>query len=154
MKSWIGLMVLAIQGCSCDPYSGDGTFTDRGGSAANNRYVLNLGRISLTEVAKHRFDFHGLPNERFIVGFDVRGEPIRDQPIGKTKPIDAIVEMTLMTDDGKLVIEENEHLRDWIWSYGEPDVAFIYRAGERRSGERSRKSRQPDHENDRGLLRR
>ena len=108
-------------------YSGDGKLIDDGPFAATNRYVLDLGPISLKAPALATFKLRNLPKENFVIGIEFRS------PAGSTVnqgEITAMVSITLL-EDGKAVITQEAKLNEWTWSiHSSGDYAFVYGRGQ------------------------
>lgn len=131
MKTIRGCCALAVMagalfslGCeSVAQYSGDGKLIDNGRTAATDRYVLDLGSVSLKTAGSTTFKFKNLPKENFVVGLELRA------PEGsKLDPstINPVIEVSL-TENGTVLITKAAQLREWTWSVLSPgNRAFVY----------------------------
>jgi hypothetical protein len=104
-------------------YSGDGKLIDNGPRAATDRYVLDLGPISLRASATTAFKLKGLPKKNFVLGFEIhapQGSKLEQSAIA---PVVSIV----LLEDGKPKITKEGKLSEWTWSIRSPgDSAFVY----------------------------
>lgn len=111
-------------GCeSVAQYSGDGRLIDNGPRAATDRYVLDLGPISLKAPGTATFRFRNLPKENFVLGIELRA------PEGSKLDPSAISPMVsiALLEDGKAIIAKDAKLSEWTWSIRSPgDSAFAY----------------------------
>ncbi len=123
----IVLLSALLGGCySESDYGGDGQLVDRGWSAANDRYVLDLGPVGGNEATYH---LKKLPAMEMTVGFVLVGKG--GDCLADSKPINPMVETYLLSEAGEEVISEAALLREWVWSESTLcDGAFLYRAGE------------------------
>jgi hypothetical protein len=111
-------------GCeSAAQYSGDGKLVDNGRAAVTDRYVLDLGSVSLKKTGSATFRFKNLPKENFVVGLELRapeGSNLNGSSINPT------IEVSL-TENGVLLIEKAGKLSGWTWSIQSPGSrAFVY----------------------------
>jgi hypothetical protein len=115
---------LLLAACDGDHYSGDGTLTDAGLGAAHNRYVVDLGPVSLSSLNSHSFRLTGLPATEFTIGL---------RPINVLAGCDASglnstkIRLDVRTGDGQVVISEEEPLSAWVTSSD-----LVYRRGTER----------------------
>ena len=112
---------------ACDSYSGDGQLVDNGLFAATDRYVLDLGRISLLETGTSTYQLSGLPSENFVVGVKITVAET-DQPLLNEKPVNAIVSLEVIEGEATSVIATTETgLNNWTWSQRRgANEAFAY----------------------------
>ena len=122
----LALLAIALVTAGCDSvaqYSGDGKLIDNGSRAATDRYVLDLGTISLKKPVTETFKLKNLPKENFVVGLELRG------PAGsklEQSAITPVVSIALL-EDGKPIITKDAKLGEWTWSVRSPgDSAFVY----------------------------
>ena len=117
------LLAAALTGCvAASQYSGDGRLVDNGAGAATDRYVLDLGAISLTNPGSTTYTLAGLPSTDFVVGIELRGSASNVES-GSINPTVAMV----LTDGSKTVMSKKASLRDWTWSIHAPgNYAFVY----------------------------
>lgn len=112
-----------LTGCdTVAQYAGDGRLIDNGPSAATDRYVLDLGPISLKTPASSTFKLKNLPKTDFVVGIELRS------PSAKIEQgsISAMVALSV-TEDGKMIVSKEAKLSDWTWSIHSPGgYAFVY----------------------------
>jgi hypothetical protein len=102
-------------------YAGDGRLTDKGPSAATDRYVLDLGQVSLKAPTSATFKMKNLPKTEFVVGIELRSPTKLDQA-----SVNSMVGVTLL-EDGKAIISKEAKLSEWTWSIHSPgNYAFIY----------------------------
>jgi len=127
VRGWIFALLAVTSvtaGCeSVAQYSGDGKLIDNGPHAATDRYVVDLGSISLRTPGTATFRFKNLPKENFVVGFELRA------PDGYKLDPSAISPMVSITlfEDGKAIIAKDTRLSEWTWSVRSPgDSAFVY----------------------------
>lgn len=102
-------------------YVGDGRLTDKGSSAATDRYVLDLGPVSLKTPASATFRLKNLPKTDFVLGLELRSPSKIEQ--GTINPVVAIS----LIEDGKTIVSKEAKLSDWTWSIHSPgSYAFVY----------------------------
>jgi len=111
-----------LAGCdTVAQYSGDGRLTDNGPSAATDRYVLDLGPVSLKTPASATFKLKNLPKTDFVLGIELRSPSKIEQ--GSINPVVAIS----LIEDGKTIVSKEAKLNDWTWSIHSPgSYAFVY----------------------------
>ncbi len=116
-------LIAALAGCDIvAQYTGDGRLTDNGPSAAADRYVLDLGTVSLKTPASTTFKLKNLPKTDFVVGIELRS------PTSKLEQgaVNAEVSIALM-EDGKAIIAKEAKLSEWTWSVHSPgNYVFVY----------------------------
>jgi hypothetical protein len=116
---------LAALLAGCDTvaqYSGDGRLTDKGPTAATDRYVLDLGQVSLKAPTAATFQLKNLPKAEFVVGIEFRSPSSKIEQAS----INPMVGITLV-EDGKMIISKEARLSDWTWSIHSPgNYAFVY----------------------------
>lgn len=120
----VGMSLLsALAGCdTVAQYSGDGRLIDNGPSAATDRYVLDLGPVSLNAPASTTFRLKNLPKTDFVVGVELRSPSSKIEQ-GSINPLVAI---SLM-EDGKRIVSKEAKLNDWTWSiHSGGKYAFVY----------------------------
>lgn len=124
---WIFLF-LGLLGCKGEPAPrSEGVLTDRGPTAAMDRYVLDLGPVGPGARAYYVAD---LPSTEFVIGLQVSGlgpKEARDQVGLKT----AVAEFLLADSSGRVILHEVAPLAQWVWSCGVRgcEDAFAYRRG-------------------------
>jgi hypothetical protein len=122
---WTSLFIVAaLSGCvgGGAQYSGDGRLMDNGPRAATDRYILDLGPISLTDQGSVTYTLKGLPSTDFVVGIELRAPTSRIET-GSINPTVAIAVM----DGSRTIVTKRASLRDWTWSiHGTGNYAFIY----------------------------
>lgn len=116
--------VLLLLGCeSVAQYSGDGKLIDNGRTAATDRYVLDLGSVSLSKAGSTTFNFKNLPKENFVIGLELRapeGSKLDEQTINP------VIEVSL-TENGTPLVTKAAPLKEWTWSVLSPgNRAFVY----------------------------
>jgi hypothetical protein len=109
------LSMTALSACSASStYSGDGRLIDNGITAANDRFVVELGYVDLTRPGSKTFRIAGLPKTNFVVGIQV--------PIAVLHGMDAPAEITsdvsfeLVGPVDKRIFSAAGPLRSWTWS--------------------------------------
>ena len=124
-NSLLGAVSLLATLTACDTvaqYVGDGRLTDKGPSAATDRYVLDLGQVSLKAPMSATFKMKNLPKTEFVVGIELRSPT----PKLEQASVNATVEITLLEDD-KAIISKEAKLSEWTWSIHSPGLyAFVY----------------------------
>lgn len=126
-RFWIlALAATSVIAAGCESvaqYSGDGKLIDNGPRAATDRYVVDLGSVSLRTPGTATFKFRNLPGENFVIGFELQA------PSGSKLDQTAItpVVSVLLKEDGKPLVSKEGRLSDWTWSVKSPgDRAFVY----------------------------
>jgi hypothetical protein len=116
-------LVTALAGCdTVAQYAGDGRLTDNGASAATDRYVLDLGQVSLKAPTSATFKMKNLPKTEFVLGIELRSPTSKLEQ----KAINPTIAITLL-EDGKAIISKEAKLSDWTWSIHSPgNYAFVY----------------------------
>lgn len=116
-------LVGALAGCdTVAQYSGDGRLTDKGPTAATDRYVLDLGQVSLKAPTSASFKMKNLPKTEFVVGIELRS------PTSKLEQasVNPTVGITVL-EDGKAIVSKEAKLSEWTWSIHSPgNYAFVY----------------------------
>lgn len=113
----------ALTGCdTVAQYAGDGRLTDKGPTAATDRYVLDLGQVSLKAPTSATFKMKNLPKTEFVIGLELRSSA----PKLEQASINPMVGITLL-EDGKAIISKEAKLSEWTWSVHSPgNYAFVY----------------------------
>ena len=129
----IGALCL-VGGCEQSRYQGDGTLSDAGPFAANDRYVLDLGPFDMSRPNQKSYEMSGLPETEFTVGIDVTSVGPRQTPIYDEKPLSVSVTLRLTNERGETVISQTKRLNTWTWSgaIGRSEKSFVYLRGEAR----------------------
>lgn len=134
----VAVCLLALTACySVARYRGPGRLHDAGPLAAYQRFWLDLGRLEEVEESDYRLS--GLPGAVFTLGVQVESLDVA-QARREAERFGVVAELTLLTADGALVIDERAPLTDWVWTCGNAldEVAvdcghsFAYRTGESR----------------------
>jgi hypothetical protein len=116
-------LIAALAGCdTVAQYTGDGRLIDNGPGAATDRYVLDLGPVSLKAPASTTFKLKNLPKTDFVVGIELRS------PLSKLEPgaVNPVVSIAL-TEDGKTILTKEAKLSEWTWSVHSPgNYVFVY----------------------------
>src|SRR5712664_1410730 len=127
VNNWVfALVAVALIAAGCESvaqYSGDGKLIDNGPGAATDRYVLDLGPISLKAPRTVTFKFKNLPKENFVLGFELHA------PQGSKLEQSAITPMVsiVLLENGKPIVTKDGKLSEWTWSVRSPgDSAFLY----------------------------
>ncbi len=106
------------------PSFGCGRWAARGLGTAQDRYVVDLGRIDLSRPNRQSFKMRGLPSVEFTMGL---------RQVNVSAGCDATafgavrVALNVQADDGAVVVAENAPLADWAAS-----PHLVYRRGAER----------------------
>jgi len=127
IRRWIvRLLALSLITVGCESvaqYSGDGKLIDNGPRAATDRYVVDLGSISLKALGISTFKFKNLPKENFVIGFELQAPPGSKLDQTSIAPVVSI----RLRQDGKTIVGKEGRLSEWTWSVKSPgDRAFVY----------------------------
>jgi len=107
-------------------YSGDGKLVDNGPLAANDRYVLDLGKIDLNKKGVLTYKIKNLPSVNFVVGIEIRVSPEHHALI-ESKNVKPIIFIELLDHKNVQVMHNQSSLDTWTWSViGEGNTAFVY----------------------------
>jgi hypothetical protein len=123
-------LLLTLGACySISSYTGDGTLTRHHHQA---RYQLTLSNLDLSMAGTTTYRLRGLPEEEFVLGFEVRRLEEVPERIFEERPLHPVVSLRIRNEVGDLVIDEEAELSKWVWSgsLAEPNSSFIYRRGE------------------------
>jgi hypothetical protein len=126
MRMRLRLLLLLFIGivAGCSPhYIGDGRFVDNGLTAVNERYVVELGTVDLTQQTTKTFAFKGLPAVSFVAGIQVPRSP-DDSKSSPESDADIVLQIANQATGSKLV-RSTGPLRDWVWS-GIAEPSFVY----------------------------
>lgn len=124
-KLFVLLVTLGVGCGGGGEYRGDGDLTDNGVLAASERFVLRMDGWSATERVERTYEIVGLVRERFVVGFELRGQAAENQCRKDTEEIRA--KMELRRSDGGVVFREEGSLGGWAWSEKvTEDKVFVY----------------------------
>ena len=129
--SWvIAAALVLLGGCAKEAsYSGDGRLIDHGLTAADHRYVVEVGAVDLSHAGSTRFKLKGLPRTYFAIGLQVPGGVDRGSAGTAVTPADVSLEMTQL--DYGMVALITAPLRDWTWlnpKLGEPTFVYLRRS--------------------------
>lgn len=126
-------LVLMMACDSVGKYSGDGKLTDSGAMAAIDRYVLDLGPVSLRSTGVKAYKIQNLPSTSFVVGIDIRPLTASFAALEK-KPVNTTVSISLVGHNGGVIFAKAAKLDTWTWSIPSTgDFAFVYLEGEQGS---------------------
>lgn len=129
-RTLIGAAMLLLGGCSNETaYSGDGRLIDNGVTAADFRYVIEIGSVDLGRKGSTRFKMAGLPRTYFAVGLQVPGGVDRGSAGNAVTPADVSLEIT--QENYGMVALITAPLRDWTWlnpKPGEPTFVYLRRS--------------------------
>jgi hypothetical protein len=118
-------------------YRGDGQFVDHGW-LAEERYVLDLGPVNLSEANRKVFRMSGLPPESMTLGFEVADVDASVRSGG--------VRVHLETADRRTVVDEEGPLETWRRNLvGAGGHFFYYRWGESRDVPLGNGATRPEH---------
>jgi hypothetical protein len=127
IASTIVLSVLLTNCYSVSHYSGDGRLIDRGPFAATDRYILDLGLISLNKQGISTYRLENLPPVNFVLGIEIQVSP-ECRTIINNHSIKPTVLIELSGPQGRSVIRDQSSLENWTWSLRVKDNnAFVYR---------------------------
>lgn len=91
----------------------EGKLLDRGSGFVVGRYSMNLGAVNLGEAQERYFRVEGLPGSReFVLGIQIQAG---DCAIQKS---DLRVALKMTDERGRMVIDEEHPLREFVWSAG------------------------------------
>jgi hypothetical protein len=127
MKYTLALLIpFLLVGCYSERmYEGDGVLKDKGILAMYGRYDLELGVVSLSESKEYIFRAGRLPQEDFVVGFNVLSLPDSEM-YSSIK-----VRLEVLNENQEIVINEEGPLSEWVWGHAAGDSkSFVYRRGE------------------------
>ena len=126
----IATSLVLLGGCAKEvTYSGDGRLIDHGLTAADHRYVVEVGSVDLSHTGSARFRLVGLPRTYFVIGLQVPGGVTRGSAGSAMTPADVSLEMT--QEDYGMVALITAPLRDWTWlnpKLGEPTFVYLRRS--------------------------
>ncbi len=121
------LSIFCLFGCETYFYSGDGKLIDNGLTAANERYILDLGEINLGSNGEYTYKVSNLPKQNFVFGINVSSESIKDNSFVWDAPINAKIKLNI-SSNGKTIVQENALAKEWTWSHKSGDsLVFGYR---------------------------
>jgi hypothetical protein len=130
MSRWVTCVLLLLSTIlgGCSSYEGDGRFKDHGVFASHQRYVIDLGRIDLTQREQREFNFAKVPAETFTFGLKLYGAKW-DQ-----KNISAKVRLVLVNEKGETIFNFVETISKWTWSGSSlhENEVFAYGSGKSR----------------------
>jgi hypothetical protein len=130
LASWLRLLPTAaavlLACCGREtPYTGDGRLIDEGLTDANNRYVIEVGRIDLGRPGAAIFSMSGIPDTYFVIGLQIPAAPGRNAGVAADSPADVSLELTRVPDGMVALI--TGPLRDWTGPPPQPGgPAFVY----------------------------
>lgn len=124
------MIAMSLMAVGCDSvaqYSGDGKLIDNGPAAATDRYVIDLGPVSLKAPMSATFKLQNLPKENFVIGIELRAPAGSRATQGEITPVVSIA----LLEDGKALVTKEAKLDEWTWSVHSPgDYAFVYGRGQ------------------------
>jgi hypothetical protein len=96
---------------------------------SHDRYVLDLGELDLNARSTIVRRLAGSPHETFAIGLSVgRAAPSSTEP--RTPKLSAVVKLSVVRDDGTLIVAEEAPLGDWVASVAVgSSESFLYRRG-------------------------
>lgn len=108
------LLAALVPACDASSsYHGDGTFSDKGPGAANERYAVDLGVADLSRPSHLSFKLAGLPPVEFTLGL---------RPVNVSNGCDAsalkavMVHARIQGQDGGAIVDEQSPLGTWTAS--------------------------------------
>jgi hypothetical protein len=125
-----GFVAVLAVGCdSASSYTGDGKLIDNGFLSATDRYVLDLGPVTVASANVRTYRIVNLPAEKFVIGISVKRPPASRSFID-AHPINAVVAVELREENGNVLARREAPLKEWTWSVPSTDEwAFIYGEG-------------------------
>jgi hypothetical protein len=125
-----GVTALLVVGCNnASSYTGDGKLIDNGFLSATDRYVLDLGPVTVASATVRTYRIVNLPAEKFVIGISVKRPPASPSFID-ARPINAVVAVELREENGNVLARREAPLKEWTWSVpSTDDWAFIYGEG-------------------------
>ncbi len=121
---------ILFSACATSNFQGDGKLVDHGLFAAKDRYVLDLGPVDLARTGKYAYTMSNLPEVTFVIGLEIV-EAEANRSTGNRPPHAGRVRLLLETSDHEIVVDEDNALRSWVWSFGVGDFeSFLYRRGD------------------------
>jgi hypothetical protein len=118
-------LVMVVACAQHDSYAGDGRLIDNGITAAETRYVAEVGRVDLAHSGTAKFEFSGLPRTYFVVGLQMPARAALGAD-GRLRT-GADVSFEIVRVDYGMVAVVTAPLREWTLSnrpHG--DAAFAY----------------------------
>jgi hypothetical protein len=123
------IFVTILAGCATS-YVGDGQLADHGPFAAKDRYVVDLGPMDMMRTGARQYVLGNLPRERFVIGLEI-ADLRPNQPGVERSKRDGQVRLLLEGPGHSTVIQENEKLGLWTWSFVQGETkSFLYREGQ------------------------
>lgn len=119
------VVVCAIAtGCEVSEYAGDGRLVDNGPLAATDRYILDLGAITIGDGATHSFSLSGLPEENFVVGFVI---DITEREQRVTAASEPSMRVQLIAEGDGSVFDIDKPIAEWTWSHArDASHGYVY----------------------------
>jgi hypothetical protein len=109
------LCMTLLSACSAsDKYSGDGRMVDNGVTAANERYVVELGYVDLTKIGSHTFRIAGLPKANFVIGLQIPVVTTNGAEAAATTTADVSIKLIGPTQE--IIVDVAGPLSEWTWS--------------------------------------
>lgn len=106
-------------------YDGDGQLVDHGMWEANHRYVLDLGKLDLSDSKPRRFRMSRLPEREFVSGLLVTprtNDGSLPEDLGTT-----LVSVRVADSKGDVIMSVSKRLREWTRTSGfDYADAFLY----------------------------
>lgn len=128
--SVLAISMILLSSCyDINDYSGDGRLIDNGKSAATDRYVLELGVISIDRNEVNSYQISNLPKSNFVVGFNIiyTGDNPSKFESGFVSPL---ISLQLEDSEGNIVFSKESGLDTWTWSIpSNKNEAFVYGQG-------------------------
>jgi hypothetical protein len=133
--------------------AGDAVLTDYGPNRAIDRYVIDLGPIDLSAPSGHAYTVTLAPEIKLTLGLELwtttseasmrdlearlqRREDVRggdfmriQDAIKASTSLETVIGIRVVDEEGRLVIQEEARLGDWVWSSTREGHAFLYRGG-------------------------
>lgn len=126
----IGAAALLLGACAKQiAYSGDGRLIDNGLTAADHRYVVEVGSVDIARKGAITFKMAGLPRTYFVVGLQVPDGLDRGSGGGAPTPADVSIEV--IQENYGMVALITAPLRDWTWpnpKTGDPRFVYLRRS--------------------------
>jgi hypothetical protein len=129
LRTALAFAAILIGSCSAERrYAGDGQLVDNGPGAANERYLLDLGTLDLTNARQVQRRMQNLPATDFVAGIEVA--PAEHSALSDGFGA-AVISMRLVDAQGTSLISVSRPLREWTRSAraDRPECFFYVREG-------------------------
>ena len=102
---------------------------------------VDLGPVNLSAPGSMTYIVTDLPRDEFTVGLQITAADT-SVVVKESGPLDTIIALKMLNEDGVVIVEERGTLRTWRWAHRYPmkHQAFLHRRGERKRSPLSRAS--------------